>query len=115
MEVITSNKKLDKIINDDNKLIKTIGLDLARKVRLRCDQMEASDNFKAYLDNRIGDPHPLVGNLDNLFGIKLDESYRLIVKPLSVKLDDESLRNCKEVDLKGVANYHGDKWNWLIP
>lgn len=115
MNIIIYNKKVSKIINDDKSLIKTIGLELAKKVRQRCSEIEASNDFKEYLDIGIGDPHPLVGNLDNLYGIKLNGNTRLIVEPLSVKLDDESLRSCKEVNLKGVANYHDGKCEWLIP
>lgn len=115
MNVIIKDRKLNKIILDDKELIRTIGIKLARKVRQRYNELEAVNNFKEYLDIGIGDPHPLVGNLDNLFGIKLDGNTRLIVEPLSVKLDDESLRKCKEVNLKGVADYHGEKCEWIIP
>ena len=104
-----------KIISDDNSLIKTIGIELAKKVRQRCNEIEASNNFKDYLDIGIGNPHPLVGNLDKLYGIKLNNNVRLIVEPLSAKLDDESLRKCEEVNLKGVADYHGEKCEWIIP
>ena len=44
---------------------------------------------KEYLDNGIGKPHPLTGDLDNLFGISLNKNYRLIVEPLTEMLDDE--------------------------
>lgn len=115
MNVIIKDKKLSKIVLDDKNLIKTIGIELARKVRQRCNEMASANNFKEYLDIGIGDPHPLVGNLDNLFGIKLNSNIRLIVEPLSVLLDDESLKKCKEVNLKGVADYHGEKCEWIIP
>ncbi|MBR1377019.1 MAG: hypothetical protein IJ565_04325 [Bacilli bacterium] len=115
MKIIIKNKKLDKIISDDKTLIRTIGFELAKKVRKRCNEMKASRNFKDYLDIGIGDPHPLVGNLDDLFGIKLNDNVRLIVEPLSDNLDDESLKNCEEVNLKGVADYHGEKCEWIIP
>ena len=33
----------------------------------------------------------------------------------SENLDDDSLRKCKKVNLKGVADYHDGKCEWLIP
>lgn len=115
MQIEVNDKKLSKLFNDFNKLQKTIGLDMTRTVKKRLDQLKSADNFKEFLDIGLGVPHPLVGNLDNLFGIKINQNYRLIVEPLSDKLDDDSLRKCKKVNLKGVADYHDGKCEWLIP
>ena len=115
MDIEVHNLKVKKIIDDDNNLIKKIGIELAKKVRLRINQMKASPNFKAYLDYGIGKPHPLTGDLDDLYGIFLNKNIRLIVEPLVEKRDDESLIICKSVNIKGVVEYHGDKKEWLIP
>lgn len=115
MKVVILNKKVSKIILDDNKLINTVGLELAKKIRQRYDQIEASDNFKDYLDYKIGNPHLLTGNLKNSFGINLNGNYRMIVEPSTENLDEKSLRECKEVILKGVCDYHGAKIEWIIP
>ena len=115
MQIEVSNKKLDKKLSDIDKLKKILGLDMTRALKYRLDQLRAANNFKEYLDIGLGNPHPLVGNLDNLFGIKLSKNYRLIVEPLLDKLDDDFLRICKKVNLKGVADYHDGKCEWLIP
>ena len=60
-------------------------------------ECELPKYFKEFLDIGLGDPHPLVGNLDNLYGIKINKNYRLIVEPLSDKLDDESLKSVKKL------------------
>ena len=109
------NRKVRKIFKDDTTLIKTIGLDMARSVKKRLNQLIASDNFMEFLEIGLGNPHPLVCNLDKCYGIKITGNYRLIVKPLSENLDADSLRKCKKIDLKGVADYHGEKCEWLIP
>lgn len=88
---------------------------MTKSLKKRIDQLKAADNFKEFLDIGLGNPHPLVGNLDNLFGIKISKNYRLIVEPLSSKLDDVSLKKCRIVNLKGVADYHDGKCEWLIP
>ena len=115
MNIEVHNQKVEKIIDDDSKLIKKIGIELAKKVRLRINQMKASPNFKAYLDYGLGKPHPLTGDLDDLYGIFLNKNIRLVVEPLVEKRDDESLIICESVNIKGVVEYHGDKKEWLIP
>ena len=115
MQLEINDNRLKKIINDPNKLIKKVGLEMAKKMHQRFNELRASSNFKQYLDNGIGRPHLLTGNLYNLFGISLNKNYRLIVEPLSEMLDDDSLRKCKKVNLKGVADYHDGKCEWLIP
>lgn len=115
MQIEADNKKLNKLLSDIDVLKKTVGIDMTKSLKKRIDQLRAADNFKEYLGIGLGDPHPLVGNLDNLFGIKINKNYRLIVEPLSDTLDDDSLRKCKKVNLKGVADYHDGKCEWLIP
>lgn len=115
MQIEADNKKLEKKLCDIECLKKTIGTDMTRTLKRRIEQLRASSNFKEYLDIGLGNPHPLVGNLDNFFGIKINKNYRLIVEPLSDKLDDDSLKKCKKVNLKGVADYHDGKCEWIIP
>ena len=115
LQIVVHDKKLNKLLNDSNKLIKKIGIEITRSMKKRFNQLQAADNFKQYLDNGIGKPHPLVGSLDNLYGISLSKNYRLIVEPLSENLDNESLKQCNKVNVKGVANYHDGKCEWLIP
>ncbi len=115
MDIEVHNPKVEKIINDDDKLIRKIGINLARKVKQRINEMMAFSNFKEYLDYGPGKPHPLSCDLDDLYGIFLNQNIRLIVEPLVKKRDDESLRVCKNVNIKGVVEYHGDKKEWLIP
>lgn len=115
MQLEINDNKLKKLINDPNKLIKKVGLEVARKIHQRFNELRATSNFKEYLDNSIGKPHPLTGNLDKLFGISLNRNYRLIVEPMVNSLDDKSLRECKKINIKGVMDYHDGKYVWLIP
>ena len=115
LQIEADNRRLEKKLSDIENLKKTIGIDMTRALKQRIDQLRAADNFKEYLDIGLGDHHPLVGILDNLFGIKINRNYRLIVEPLSEMLDDDSLRKCKKVNLKGVADYHDGTCEWLIP
>lgn len=109
------NKKLEKLLMNSNSLIKSVGLEMAKKIKIRLNQMMAAKNFKEYLDIGIGKPHPLSGNLDNSFAVLLDKNYRLIVEPITDKYDSESLRICYKVNIKGVVDYHDGGCKWLIP
>ena len=115
MNVEVHNQKVEKIVGNDDKLIRTIGKELAQKVKQRINEMMASPNFKAYVDYGIGKPHILTGDLDGLYGIFLNKNIRLVVEPLVDKRDLESLAACKNVNIRGVVEYHGDKKEWLIP
>ncbi len=108
--------KVQKILCDTKVLQRKVGLEIGRKVRQRMNQLEAAENFNQYLTKiALGKPHPLSGNLNNCYGIHITANYRMIVEPLETKLDMESLKNCKVLNIKGVLEYHDGKNEWIIP
>lgn len=115
MQLEVQDQKLEKILNDSDKLIRKVGIEMAKMMKRRFNEMKSSPNFKEYVGYGLGKPHPLTGNLDKLYGIHLNKNYRLIVEPLVDRLDDINLRECKNVNIKGVADYHDGKLEWLIP
>ena len=115
MQPEIENQKLEKILNDSKKLIKEVGIDMAKMIKRRLNEMKASPNFKAYLDYNIGNPHLLTGNFSGCYGISLSKNYRLIVEPKVNNNTVEELKECKIVNIKGVVDYHGKKDEWLIP
>ena len=88
---------------------------MTKILKTRLNQLEASSNFKEYLDIGLGKPHSLTGNLSGYYGLQLNRNYRLIVEPLTESLDIESLKKCQNINIKGVLDYHGTKHEWLIP
>lgn len=115
MQLEVRDQKLEKLLNDSNKLIRKIGLEMAKMMKRRFNEMKASPNFKEYVGFGLGKPHPLTGNMNKLYGIHLNKNYRLIVEPLVEVLDDVNLEECRSVNIKGVVNYHDGKIEWLIP
>ncbi len=110
------NEKVQKILCDHKVLQKKVGLEIGKKVIKRLNELKASENFNFYLTKvGLGNPHPLKGEFDNCFGIDITDNYRMIVEPLYTKLDMESLKECKVINIKGVLDYHGGKNEWIIP
>ncbi len=109
------NKKLKGILQNADTLKKIIGLELSRMVLRRCNELMSADNFKDYLSYGIGRPHLLEGNLNGFYGIRLNANYRLIVEPLVDQINEKTLKECKNINIKGVMDYHDGKYNWLIP
>ena len=50
MQIEADNRRLEKKLCDIENLKKTIGIEMARKLKQRIDQLKAADNFKEYLD-----------------------------------------------------------------
>lgn len=105
MEIEYHNKKIEKTIKDTQTLTETIGFEMARMVKKREKQIEATTDFQELIKNNLGHPHPLKGDLKEYFGIGITGNYRLVVKSKDNKI----------IIVRGVIDYHGDKYNWIIP
>lgn len=116
MQFEYQDEKVQKILCDAKVLQRKVGLEIGKKVKQRMNQLEAAENFNQYLTKiGFGKPHPLVGDLDKCYGIHITANYRMVVEPLETKLDMESLKNCKLLNIKGVLEYHDGKNEWIIP
>ena len=83
------DNKLVNILNDPKAVQNKLGFEMTKILKTRLNQLEASSNFKEYLDIGLGKPHSLTGNLSGYYGIQLNRNYRLIVEPLTESLDIE--------------------------
>lgn len=116
MQLICSNSDVQKIIIEPKKIQKKIGLEMAKTLIKRINQLESTDNFNEYITQvRLGKPHALSENLDGYYGIYISKNYRLVVEPICESLDLESLKECRKLDIKGVLEYHDGKNEWIIP
>ena len=121
MELQYSNESVQKYFSDlcdiassDNLLQKKIGSMLTKTAKKRVDQIKAAANFQKYLDFHIGNPHSLKGDLSSYYGVDLDKHTRLIIQPIPPDLSSEALKICEKAMIIGIADYHGDKNEWLI-
>ncbi|MGB3932296.1 MAG: hypothetical protein WBL73_01125 [bacterium] len=106
---------VEKYFSNFDLMRRTIGKNLARSIKKRCNQLEAAPNFYVYLSTRLGNPHPLYGNFKGCYGVSITGNIRLIVKPDVGGVDPATLMKCDSVIIKGVVDYHGKKQEWLIP
>ncbi len=56
------------------------GNEMARKIHLRIDQLEAADSVQELILNRIGRCHGLTGDRQGQYAMDLAQPYRLIFK-----------------------------------
>lgn len=115
MKINFENKKVKKHFENFNYIKKEKGLDVAKKIKSRINQLVAAENFADYLKIGLGKPHPLSGDLKGRYAIEINAHLRLIVRPITKSLDVESLKKCESIIVEGVMDYHGGKQEWLIP
>lgn len=121
MELQYANERIQEYFSDleniagSKKLLqKQIGFDLSKMSKTRMKQLKAAKFFQDYLNNRIGNPHSLEGNLETFYGVDLNSHIRLIIQPVPPDLSSEALKICGTVKIIGIVDYHGGKDEWLI-
>ncbi|MGI6781434.1 MAG: hypothetical protein ACOX56_01155 [Acholeplasmataceae bacterium] len=115
MKIEYDNKKVKTLFENFDLMGKEVGYELARRIKLRFEQLRAAETFYDYLQTRLGGPHRLSGDKNDLYAINVTRNVRLIVKPNSEDLSHEGLMKCKIVIIKGVEDYHGSKTTTYIP
>jgi proteic killer suppression protein/toxin YoeB len=110
-----NDKKARKVFSDFSLMKKTVGLERTRQIIKRYNQLRAMPNFLEYLNSGLGKPHPLTGDMDGLYAVSITGNIRLIIKPDSDDMSASALKNCDEIFVKGVVDYHGTKVEWVIP
>ena len=116
---ITYDTKIEKVLSDDKLLKRAIHQELAKIIRRRENEIKSFDNFLEYLHHGLGKPHPLGNDKDarvrNGYGVHLTGNIRLIIQLDCASRSDEALKECKEVKIMGVVDYHGEKNEWIMP
>jgi proteic killer suppression protein/toxin YoeB len=115
VEIEYANNAVSKYFMDFGLMGKKKGMDMAKAVKRRFDQLRAADTFLDFLSLGLGKPHQLTANLNGRYGISVTGNVRLIVRPVVERLDSASLGTCKTIIIEGVVDYHGTKIEWIIP
>ncbi len=80
MKITFSDKKLNKIANDDRKMDRELGKPRAEKLRLRLTQLQDAETLEdvRYLP---GNYHELTNDRKGQWACDLDQPYRLVFEP----------------------------------
>jgi len=115
LKIRFENPSVEKYFKDFNYMSKEKGKEFTRTTKKRFDQLKAAPNFIIYLQTGLGKPHSLSGNLKGCYGISITGNLRLIVRPDVDNLEPDSLKECDTVIIEGVVDYHGKKYECIIP
>ena len=107
----------DKILTraDRADIQKSIVNEITRMIKKRIDYFGAAPNFYWCIINPIGHFEALSGDLMHKYSIRLNQNYRLIIRPDLNNFSMEELKKCESYYIEGVVDYHGSKKNWIIP
>ena len=113
MEITFTHKKLEKIVNDDRKLVKEFGKLRADKIKLRLAQLRFATTLED-VRNLPGNYHELKNNRKGQWGCDLDQPYRLVFTPHENPIPSNEHDQYVWLEIKGVevievVNYHKEK------
>lgn len=106
MRIFYKSTKLEKVCTDYREAVKTYGVDIAEKLMRGISYMRNAESHDDILALRSLGAHPLKGNRDGEYAIKLAEPFRLIYRILQIvdgKIEYELIK------IESVEDYHGKK------
>ena len=113
MKITFTDKKLEKIANDDRKMLKELGKIRASIFRRRLTQLEDATTLEE-VRNLAGNYHELVNNKKGQWACDLDQPYRLVFTPHEnpIPTNDDGQYIWLEitgVEIVEIINYHKEK------
>jgi toxin HigB-1 len=113
VKIIFADKKLEKLVNDDRKILKEFGKNRANFLRRRLTQLEDATTLEEvrYLP---GNYHELTSNRKGQWSCDLDQPYRLVFIPIEnpIPTNDDGQYIWSEirgVEVIEITNYHKEK------
>lgn len=111
MDITFRNRKLQRTFNSDERLRRTYGDNLAKKIQMRLDILRSADNLAlvpAVPPTRL---HALTQNRKGQYAVDLDRRNRLIFAPNHdpVPLREDGgvdLENVTEITILEATDYH---------
>lgn len=102
MEIEYSSKKLEKDCTSN--LIKTYGLENAKKIKQRLEQLKAFENLQQAYTLRSMFFEPLSGDRKGEYSIVVNKNWRIILT--AVPKNESSLEKVKIVKIEKIEDYH---------
>jgi len=113
MNITFADKKFQKIVNDDRRMVKTFGQVRAYRLRFRLIQLQDAVTLED-VRNLPGNYHELTGNRKGQWACDLDQPYRLVFEPHEQPIPENEHGQYIWLKIVGVeiieiANYHKEK------
>lgn len=111
MEIQFKNEQLAKVFNNDKEAKRVHGVERAKKLRRRLDDLTAAENL-AVMRSLPGRCHELKGELAGSLALDLDHPFRLIFEsadePVPKKSDGGlDWTKVRRITILEVRDYHG--------
>lgn len=112
MVIFFSNNKLKRSVENDVERRKRFGVDMANKINLRMEGLQAAKNLADFLPPYSGPErcHELHGVLKGIFSIDLKNPYRLLFKPTENQQKEtynlQDWEKINEVTIMGIEDTH---------
>lgn len=108
MKITFANRELEKLCNRSNYAIRKLGDVGARKLQSRLADIEAANDVTELI---AGSPHPLKGDREGDFSLRLHGAQRLVFRPEHnplPRLQDRGIdwQNVTAVQIVEIGDYH---------
>lgn len=100
MDITYKSRELEKICEDKKVSVKSYGIDMANKIKLRINEIRASDSVEEIIQYQIGRCHALVGDRFGEYAVDLVQPFRLIF------IKDDDTKQIKVVKIMEIIDYH---------
>lgn len=113
MKITFADKKLEKQVNDDRRMLKELGKQRATILRRRLTQLEDATTLEE-VRNLPGNYHELKKDRKGQWACDLDQPYRLVFTPHEKPIPANADGQYNWLDISGVEvieiiNYHKEK------
>lgn len=108
MKITFASRELEKLCNRCNYAVRKLGDQGARKLQNRLADIEAAHDVTELI---TGSPHPLKGDREGDFSLRLHGAQRLVFRPEHnpiPRLEDQGIdwQNVTAVRIVEIADYH---------
>ena len=100
MDITYKSRKLEIICEDKKVSVKSYGIDMANKIKLRINEIRASDSVEEMIQYQIGRCHALIGDRFGEYAVDLVQPFRLIF------IKDDDTKQIKVVKIMEIIDYH---------
>ena len=113
MKISFADKRLEKLANDDRKLVKVFGKIRAEKIRARLAQIRFANTLED-VRHLPGNYHELTSNRKGKWSCDLDQPYRMVFTPHESPIPANAHGQYIWLEITGIEvmesiNYHKEK------